>query len=177
MLRKLLIVRENVRSAIKETDRNIARTALLGKGLREAGQTAANTFRTFADKPEVDYSQKEQKHTITKAVLAPMKAVRKLFVSMEIHLDASIDKLDNLVMDVRMDKEKNKDDMKHNEQMEADRKEAAPERVEAEIVYAPVVAETHEYQYNADAFEARGAADMKVEIGKEVSKVREDKAR
>ena len=59
--------------------------------------------------------------------------------------------------------------------MEADRKEAAPERVEAEIVYAPVVAETHEYQYNADAFEARGAADMKVEIGKEVSKVREDK--
>lgn len=174
---KLLIVRENVRSAIKETDRNIARTALLGKGLREAGQTAANTFRTFADKPEVDYSQKEQKHTITKAVLAPMKAVRKLFVSMEIHLDASIDKLDNLVMDVRMDKEKNKDDMKHNEQMEADRKEAAPERVEAEIVYAPVVAETHEYLYNADAFEARGAADMKVEIGKEVSKVREDKAR
>ena len=67
--------------------------------------------------------------------------------------------------------------MKHNDQMEADRKEAAPERVEAEIVYAPVVAETHEYQYNADAFEARGAADMKVEIGKEVSKVREDKAR
>ena len=59
---KLLIVRENVRSAIKETDRNIARTALLGKGLREAGQTAVNAFRTFADKPEVDYFQKEQKH-------------------------------------------------------------------------------------------------------------------
>ena len=167
----------NTPSAIKETDRNIARTALLGKGLREAGQTAVNAFRTFADKPEVDYFQKEQKHMITKAVLAPMKAVRKLFVSIEIHLDASIDKLDNLAMDVRMDKEKNKDDMKHNDQMEADRKEAAPERVEAEIVYAPVVAETHEYQYNADAFEARGAADMKVEIGKEVSKVREDKAR
>ena len=106
-----------------------------------------------------------------------MKAVKKMLVSIEIHLDASIDKLDNLAMDVRMDKEKNKDDMKHNDQMEADRKEAAPERVEAEIVYAPVVAETHEYQYNADAFEAGGAADMKVEIGKEVSKVREDKAR
>ena len=48
---KLLTVRENVRSAIKETDRNIARTALLGKGLREVGQTAVNVFRTFADKP------------------------------------------------------------------------------------------------------------------------------
>lgn len=44
---KLLIIRENVRSAIKKTDRNIARTALLGKGIREAGQTAVNAFRTF----------------------------------------------------------------------------------------------------------------------------------
>ena len=175
--KRFLDIRENVRGAIKTTDKDIAKTALLAKGFREAGQTVANAFRTFADKPEVDYSQKEQKHPITKAVLAPMKAVKKMLVSIEIHLDASIDKLDNLAMDVRMDKEKNKDDMKHNDQMEADRKEAAPERVEAEIVYAPVVAETHEYQYNADAFEARGAADMKVEIGKEVSKVREDKAR
>ena len=175
--KRLLDIRENVRDAIKITDKDIAKTALLAKGFREAGQTAVNAFRTFADKSEVDYSQKEQKHPITKAVLAPMKAVKKMLVSMELHLDASIDKLDNLAMDVRMDKEKNKDDMKHDELMEADRKEAAPERVEAEIVYAPVVAETHEYQYNADAFEARGAADMKVDIGKEVSKVREDKAR
>jgi len=53
----------------------------------------------------VDYSQKEQKHPITKAVLAPMKAVKKMLVSMELHLDASIDKLDNLAMNVQLDKE------------------------------------------------------------------------
>lgn len=98
---KFLNIRENVRSAIKETDRNIAKTAILGKELREIGQTVVNAFRTFADKPEVDYTQKEQKHIITKAVLAPMKAVRKLFVSMELHLDASIDKLDNLAQSRR----------------------------------------------------------------------------
>ena len=35
-----------------------------------------------------------------------------------------------------------------------------------------------EYQYNADAFEARGADEVKQEAPhKEVSKVREDKAR
>lgn len=73
---RLLDIRENVRGAIKTTDTDIAKTALLAKGFREAGQTAANAFRTFADKPEVDYSQKEQKHFITKAVLAPMKAVK-----------------------------------------------------------------------------------------------------
>ena len=45
---KLLNIRENVRGAIRTTDKDIAKTALLGKGLREAGQTAANAFRTFA---------------------------------------------------------------------------------------------------------------------------------
>ena len=149
--KKLLDIRENVRGAIKTTDKDIAKTALLAKGFREAGQTAVNAFRTFADKPEVDYSQKEQKHPITKAVLAPMKAVKKMLVSMELHLDASIDKLDNLAMNVKLDKEKHMENAKVQEQTEPERAEA--ERVEAEIVYSPMVAEPQEYQYNADAFE------------------------
>lgn len=149
--KRLLDIRENVRGAIKTTDKDIAKTALLAKGFREAGQTAANAFRTFADKPEVDYSQKEQKHFITKTVLAPMKAVKKMLVSMELHLDASIDKLDNLAMNVQLDKEKYMENAKEQEQTEPERTEA--ERVEAEIVYSPMVAEPQEYQYNADAFE------------------------
>ena len=174
--KRLLDIRENVRGAIKTTDKDIAKTALLAKGFREAGQTVANAFRTFADKPEVDYSQKEQKHPITKAVLAPMKAVKKMLVSMKLHLDASIDKLDNLAIDVRMDKEKHMENAKVQEQTEPERAEA--ERVEAEIVYSPMVAEPQEYQYNADAFEARGVDEVKQEAAhKEVSKVREDKAR
>lgn len=180
---KLLNIRENVRGAIRTADKDITKTALLGKGLREAGQTVANAFRTFADKPEVDYSQKEQKHTITKAVIAPMKAVRKMFVSMELHLDTSIDKLDNLEMDVKLDKEKRMES--ENAQEETTKEdiekfepvENKPERVEAEIVYAPMVAESHEYQYNADAFEARGGADMNVEVPKEVLMVRTDRIR
>jgi hypothetical protein len=86
----------------------MAKTALLAKGFREAGQTAANAFRTFADKPE----------------------------------------------------------------------SAEAERVEAEVVYSPMVAEPQEYQYNADAFEARGVDEVKQgATHKEVSKVREDEAR
>ena len=176
--KKLLDIRENVRGAIKTTDKDIAKTALLAKGFREAGQTAANAFRTFADKPEVDYSQKEQKHPITKAVLAPMKAVRKLFVSMELHLDASIDKLDNLAMNVQLDKEKYMENVKTKEQEQTEPERAEAERVEAEVVYSPMVTEPQEYQYNADAFEARGVDEVKQEAThKEVSKVREDKTR
>ncbi len=172
--KRLLDIRENVRGAIKTTDKDIAKTELLAKGFREAGQTAANAFRTFADKPEVDYSQKEQKHSITKAILAPMKAVKKMLVSMELHLDASIDKLDNLAMNVQLDKEKHME--KEQQQTEPERAEA--ERVEAEIVYSPMVAEPQEYQYNADVFEARGVDEVKQEAAhKEAPKVRDDKAR
>ena len=168
--KKLLDIREDVRGAIKTTDKDIAKTALLAKGFREAGQTAANAFRTFADKLEVDYSQKEQKHPITKAVLAPMKAVKKMLVSMELHLDASIDKLDNLAMNVQFDKEKR---MEHTK----DKDQKAPD-TEREIIYSPMVAEPQEYKYNADAFEARKTSEAKQETaGKELPKVREDKAR
>ena len=104
--KKLLNIREYVRGAIRITDKDVAKTSLLAKGFREAGQIAANALRTFADKPEVDYLRNEQKHSVTKAVLSPMKAVKKLLVSMELHLDASIDKLDNLDMNVQLDKEK-----------------------------------------------------------------------
>ena len=176
--KRLLDIRENVRGAIKTTDKDIAKTALLAKGFREAGQTAANAFRTFADKPEVDYSQKQQKHPISKAVLAPMKAVRKLFVSMELHLDASIDKLDNLAMNVQLDKEKYMENVKTKEQEQTEPERAEAERVEAEVVYSPMVAEPQEYQYNADAFDARGVDEIKPEAAhKETPKVREDKAR
>lgn len=181
--KRLLDIRENVRGAIKTTDKDIAKTALLAKVFREAGQTAANAFRTFADKLEVDYSQKEQKHPITKAVLAPMKAVKKMLVTMELHLDASIDKLDNLAMNVQLDKEKHMENTKAQEQTaKEDIEKIEPienkaEKVEAEIVYAPMVAESHEYQYNADAFEASDGADMKVEAAKEMPMVRTDKAR
>ena len=158
--KRLLDIRENVRGTIKTTDKDIAKTGLLAKEFREAGQTVANAFRTFADKPEVDYSQKEQKHSITKAILAPMKAVKKMLVSMELHLDASIDKLDNLAMNVQLDKEKHME--KEQQQTEPERAEA--ERVEAEIVYSPMVAEPQEYQYNAEAFEARGVDEVKQDV-------------
>ena len=69
-----------------------------------------------------------------------------------------------------------KENAKVQEQTEPERAEA--ERVEAEIVYSPMVAEPQEYQYNADAFEARGGDEVKQEAAhKEVLKVREDKAR
>lgn len=58
----------------------------------------------------MDYSERAET-SITKAVLAPMKAVKKMLVSMNC-LDASIDKLDNLAMNVQPDKEKHMENAK-----------------------------------------------------------------
>lgn len=89
---------------------------------------------------------------------------------MELHLDASIDKLDNLAMNVQFDKEKR---MEHTK----DKEQKAPD-TEREVIYSPMVAEPQEYKYNADAFEARKTSEAKQEtVGKELPKVREDKAR
>ena len=45
-----------------------------------------------------------------------MKAVKKILVSMELYLDASIDKLYNLAMNVQLDKEKHMENEKKQEQ-------------------------------------------------------------
>ena len=126
--KRLLDMRENVRGAIKITDEDIAKTALLAKGFREAYNPLFNAGKGA---------------TCTSAGT--------------FELDASIDKLDNLAMNVQLDKEKHME--KEQKQTEQERAEA--ERVEAEIVYSPMVAEPQEYQYNADAFEARGVDVVK----------------
>lgn len=127
---KLESVRENIRKGIGETEQTISKIDSFGSGMREAGQKIANTFRTFTDKETVDYSKKEKKFSKTELVKKPFEAKKKLFESMERHLDTAIDKVNSLA--------------KESERM----KEA--EMVEPSMLGA--VAEP-EFQYGAEAFE------------------------
>ena len=99
--------------------------------MREAGQKIANSFRTFADKETVDYSEKEKKFSKTELVKKPFEAKKKLFQRMEQHLDEALDKVESLA--------------KEPEQMKD------VEMVEPSMLGA--VAEP-EFQYGVDAFEA-----------------------
>ena len=58
------------------------------------------------------------------------------------------------------------DDMKHNDQHGSRQSQSRQKLSESkhEIVYSPMVAEPQEYQYNADAFEARGVDAVKQEV-------------
>ncbi len=98
---KLESVRDNVRKSIAETEHTIEKIDAFGGGMREAGQKIANTFRSFADKETVDYESKEKKFSKTELVKKPFVIQKKLYESMEKHLDAAIDKVESLAKDIR----------------------------------------------------------------------------
>lgn len=96
---KLESVRDNVHKSIAETEHTIEKIDAFGSGMREAGQKIANTFRSFADKETVDYENKEKKFSKTELVKKPFAMQKKLYESMERHLDAAIEKVESLARD------------------------------------------------------------------------------
>ena len=145
---KLVGIRNKVKEGIADTNRTIAKIDSFGKGMREAGQKVANTFRTFADKDEVDYSEKEKKFSKTEVAKKPWQWQKKVYESMVLRLDAAVDKVEDLSRDVELD---------CMEKKQADKPADKPENVtdiREEIAPAMSVAEPTEYQYGAEAFEA-----------------------
>ena len=139
---KLTGIRDKVKEGIADTNRILSKIDAFGKGMREATQQMANTFRTFADKEEIDYSQKEQKVSKTELAKKPWQWQKKVYESMVLHLDAAIDKVEDLSRDVELNHMKDK-------QVEEPKMEYGKD-----ILPVAAVAEPSEYQYSADAFEA-----------------------
>lgn len=101
---KLMDIRTHVKESQKEVSATIAKIDAFGAGMREANQKIANTFRTFADKETVDYSQLETKLSKTEMVKKPWLAKQKILEAMELRLDAAIDKTENLARDIEIDR-------------------------------------------------------------------------
>lgn len=101
---KLMDIRTHVKESQKEVSATIAKIDVFGVGMREANQKIANTFRTFADKETVDYSQLEKNLSKTEMVKKPWLAQKKILEAMELRLDAAIDKTENLARDVEIDR-------------------------------------------------------------------------
>lgn len=99
---KLKSMREKLKDGIIDTDKTIAKIDAFGAGMRNAGQTVVNTFRTFADKEVVDYEDKEKKFSKTEMFKKPWKWQKKVYESMDRHLEAAIGNVTKLSMDVQM---------------------------------------------------------------------------
>lgn len=115
----------------------ISKIDAFGKGMREAGQKVANTFRTFADREEVDYSGQD-----------------KVYESMTLRLEASIDKVENSTRNVEINC------MKDRQVETADRADSG---LQEETPVFAVAEPTEEYRYGAETFEA---ACAKMDTGK-----------
>ena len=151
---KLMGIRNKVKEGITDTEHTISKIDEFGKGMREAGQKVVNTFRTFADKEEVYYSEKEKRFSKTEVMKKPWKWQKKVYESMVIRLDASIDKVENLARDVEINRMKDK---------QVD-KEKQTEEVMEDVSLVSAVAEPSEYQYGAEAFEAACAKGEQAKV-------------
>lgn len=139
--KKLEGIRQNVQESIADVDKSIGKINAFGTGMREAGQKIANTFRTFADKPEKEYGEK--KFSKTELIKKPFQVKRKLLSGILNCADAAIEKTERLAADVK--------------QYQTDKAERETERAASMEAVSPIelakVAEP-EFQYGAEAFEA-----------------------
>lgn len=135
---KLMNIRNKVREGIADTEKTISRIDALGSGMREAGQKIANTFRTFVDKEETDYSQKENHFSKTELAKKPWRWQLKFYQGMELRLNGALDKVEDLARDVELNKSLS----------------GKAEMVQESISPVSMVAELSEYQYGAESFEA-----------------------
>ena len=139
--KKLEGIRQNVQESIADVDKSIGKIDTFGRGMREAGQKIANTFRTFADKPEKEYGEK--KFSKTELIKKPFQAKRKLLSGILNCADAAIEKTEQLAADVK--------------KYQTDKAEREMGSVDSMEVVNPVelaaVAEP-KFQYGAEAFEA-----------------------
>ena len=139
--KKLEGIRQNVQESIADVDKSIGKIDAFGKGMREAGQKIANTFRTFADKPEKEYGEK--KFSKTELIKKPFQAKRKLLSGILNCANAAIEKTEQLAAEVKQ----YQTDKAEREMGSVDSMEAV-NPVELAMVAEP------EFQYGAEAFEA-----------------------
>ena len=155
--KKLENIRQNVQESIADVDKSIGKIDAFGTGMREAGQKIANTFRTFADKPEKEYGKK--KFSKTELIKKPFQAKRKLLSGILNCADAAIEKTERLAADV-----------KQYQTDKAEREMGSVDSMEAvNPVELAVVAEP-EFQYGAEAFEAHQQETTKAMTGSKTKK-------
>ncbi len=132
----LLQFKSTIRSSLEETEYIIAKIDAFGTGMREATRKAANTIRTFADKPEKEY--KDRKFSKTEFVKTPFEVKRKLLSGIVSCANSAIESCEKLSQEV-LQKEKEKQEkikLFHEERQSG-------------LVAEPT------YKYGAEAFEAR----------------------
>ena len=111
-----------------------------------ANEQLANSFRVLAGKEQVDYSKKEYAKSNVAVIRKPWEWQKKVYQNLELHLDAAIDKVNNLAKDVEIQKVEKKWDELYEQTHQEGKEKVQPQTLS-------MVSES-EYEYGAEAFEA-----------------------
>lgn len=124
------------------------------EGVHVANQQIANSFRVLAGKEQKDYSQEIFKAD-NSMLRKPWAWQKRVYQNLELHLDAAIDKVENLSLDVR---NQNYEEVKKTS--DRDEKKVAAEKAKNQMdsyttsVITPIMGVAEgEHKYGADAFE------------------------
>jgi len=172
---KLSVIREKVREGIRETDQTLARIEGFSEGMRTASRQIADSFRALAGREKKDYVQDDIARDNQSYLRKPWEWQKKVYTGLELHLDAAIDKVDNLRLDV-MDRhmqelrERRKGSKSENKENYGLEERETSHSTQGRLA---VVAEEQPV-YGADAFEAymakqdgkKNVTDMMINRGK-----------
>ena len=150
--KKLEKIRDKVREGIVETDITLARIDSFTEGVHVANQQIANSFRVLAGKDQKDYSQ-EIFRTDNSMLRKPWAWQKRVYQNLELHLDAAIDKVENLSLDVR---NQNYEEVKKAADRDESKAEKAKEQMDSYTtsMVSPIMGVAEgEHKYGADAFE------------------------
>ena len=163
--KKLEGIRQNVQESIADVDKSIGKIDAFGKGMREAGQKIANTFRTFADKPEKEYGEK--KFSKTELIKKPFQAKRKLLSGILNCADAAIEKTEQLAADVKQyQTDKAEREMGSVDSMEAVNPAELARVAEPEFQYGAEAFEAHQQETTKEMAKDKAAKNVPVKSGK-----------
>ena len=163
--KKLEGIRQNVQESIADVDKSIGKIDAFGKGMREAGQKIANTFRTFADKPEKEYGEK--KFSKTELIKKPFQAKRKLLSGILNCADAAIEKTEQLAADVKQyPTDKAEREMGSVDSMEAVNPAELARVAEPEFQYGAEAFEAHQQETTKEMAKDKAAKNVPVKSGK-----------
>ena len=178
--KKLMSMKEHVKEGINETDQILARIDGFSEGMRMANQQLANSFRILAGKEQLEEPKKESTNIGIKIMKRAWEWQKEKYQNFELQLDAAIDKVNQLAVDVEMQKmEKKWDEIydernrKEGNQKESSRKEST-QKEGKESIQPKLVAlvSEKEYEYGSEAFddnmkEGKG----EIAIGKKMKEV------
>ena len=147
---KLENIRDKIRGGISETNETLARIDGFAEGMTASNDMFINSFRVLMGKEQKDYKDNMFVKIDSSALKGPWEWQKKVYQSLEHHIDVAIDKVDNL-------------ENKNHGQIKDSVRDYNSEPTVSGYGTVPIVSE-EKYEYGAEAFEAFMARQGNMEI-------------